>query len=234
MSDPVKVHSDLKNILSRSEFQIGGETSNNPLTQAVKLLQKKWEVFTKWFNKLFEFAGQFGTLGQVFVYAILALLLVGAALVLARVLREYFQNRALQSVADRTVFDEEEPEDAISHDAAVWLKDASDMASANDYRRAYRAVFVATLMHFEESGIVAFQRGRTNGEYYAGVRGKAPKAASEMFRAFVIGFDTRWYGGQDTTETDYKQSLAFYTGIRTALASVPASTGSQSLAAEGA
>lgn len=233
MSDPVKVHSDLKNILSRSEFRMDGSLSNNPLTQAIKYAQKQWDVFKKWFNGLFEFAGQFGSLGKVFVYAILALLLVGAAWVLARVLREYFHNRALQSVGQHTVFDEDEPDDSVSHDANVWISDAEAMAQAGDYRRAYRAVFVATLMYFEVQEIVVFQRGTTNGEYYTTVRSKTSKTVTETFRTFIIGFDTRWYGGHETTEADYSQALAFYTEIRNALASKQADNGAQSLALEG-
>ncbi len=234
MSDPVKVHSDLKNILSRSEFQIGSGASNNPLTQAVKFVQHKWETFTKWFNKLFKFASEFGTLGQAVVYGIIAILLVGAAWVLAKVLREYFQNRVLSSVADRTVFDEDDPEDSISHDAAVWLQDGANSATVSDYRRAYRAVFVATLMQCEAAEIFIFQRGRTNGEYYRSVRDNAPKAAAETFLAFVIGFDTRWYGSQSTSEADYQQALTFYAEIRHALVQAAPTVGTKPLAAEGA
>ncbi len=233
MSDPVKVRTDLKEILARSEFQTADNGENNPLREAIKFLQREWDTFVEWFKKLFDFASQYGTLGQTVVYIIVGLILVGAAWLLAKILRQYFQNRALNSVSEHTVFDIDEPEDQISHDSNVWLTDAEGMANQNDYRRAYRAVFVALLMHFEAAEILAFERGRTNGEYYNAVRTKTPKAASDSFRHFVLGFDHRWYGSEPTTESDYRQALKFYADIEQALAPKP-QTSNAAPVAEGA
>jgi hypothetical protein len=218
MSDPVKVRADLKEILARSEFQTGQGMDTNPLTKYLKLLQEKWDAFWDWFRKLFDFASGFGTLGQAVVYVMIGLLLLGGGLLLAKILRQYFQNQARKDADIHTVFDEDDPEDAISHDAQVWLNEADGLAQASDWRRAYRAVFVATLMHFEQAGILTFQRGRTNGEYWQTIRTKTPKTIADTFRAFVLGFDSRWYGNQPTDQADYRQSLAMYDRIRQELA----------------
>lgn len=226
MSDPVKVRADLQNILSRDEFQLGKGKATNPLTQFVDSAKQYWKDFREWFDSLFSFAGHLGAVGKALVYVIVALLLLGGALVIAKILRNYFQNKTLAAVGARTVFDEEDPEDEISHDAQTWLHQADGLAQANDWKRAYRAVFVAALMHFEAADILAFARGRTNGEYWQAVRSSTPKPVSDTFRTFVLGFDSRWYGNAATTEADYKESLALYERIQKGLAAAQSAASS--------
>lgn len=165
-----------------------------------------WERFWGWLGRLFGFSASSGV-GQVFFWCVLAAIIVVMAWAIAYVVRRYALGRPSERSA-RPAVDVSEVEESGSTEPQEWLEAARRFAAAGEFRRAYRAVFVALLLRLDRAGALKFDLARTNGDYVRALRPRPP--LYDLFRPLANAFDARWYGRASATEEDYKSSLAAY------------------------
>src|SRR5205807_7288038 len=115
----------------------------------------------------------------------------------------------------------------------VWLTQAESFAGDNDFRRAFRAVFLAILLQLDQAGVIEFDRSRTNGDYLRLLRSRQLTALFEALRPLVLEFDVRWYGNKPTSEADYRRCLTEYGRIRELLVPHPADAAQPTVSATG-
>ncbi|MCO5191082.1 MAG: DUF4129 domain-containing protein [Anaerolineae bacterium] len=78
---------------------------------------------------------------------------------------------------------------------------ALERATDGDYRDAVRYLYLATLLHLDEQGILDYDRTRTNREYVRSVRTN-PAVAADL-QAVVHVFDETWYGYHPLSASAY-------------------------------
>lgn len=205
----VRIHQDLREILSRPEFSSAPEKES--LIQIMgRWLRERWEAFMKWWNRLFSFGGRAGPgTARVVMWAVLAAMIVAIAYVLAYGLRRLGLRsgtaRSLTGILSSDVL-EEQIEDPDTLAAA-----AQELAAAGHLRRAYRAIFLAILLRLDKKGLIRFDRSRTNGEYLRSLRSR-PEVFAWM-RPLTNEFDVRWYGERSVDEQDFRRALRAYEGL---------------------
>lgn len=90
-----------------------------------------------------------------------------------------------------------------SHDATVWMSEASRLAAAGDHRGALRCRHQALVAVLVTEAVVAEVAGRTAGEYAAAAIVSLP-AEAEALRAVTADFDGVWYGGRSVDRAAYE------------------------------
>ena len=112
----------------------------------------------------------------------------------------------------------DDTEDEISREPNDWLAEAERQQAAGDFRRVYRALFIAILLKLNQAGVITFERGRTNGEYLRAVRAAAEIAIYGLLAPLVLEFDLRWYGDKPTTAEDAEAMRGEYNRLGEILA----------------
>lgn len=215
---PTQIRADLNTIFARGEFRTEEARSNNPLVRAWKWVKEKWNAFWEGVRKLFSSAGvSIGAMGLQWIFIILFLIL--AARILAKILQDYRGHRAEQKAGKRSVFEFDEADAETITDPEVWLQQAEQYAKAQDYRRAYRALFIATLLQMDRAGVIHFDRAHTNGDYLRLLRADKRQEIARQFTPLVLEFDQRWYGGLNTEESDFRRFQAAYASLQDMLQS---------------
>ncbi len=94
--------------------------------------------------------------------------------------------------------------DAADRDADQWLTLARDLAAAGNLRQALRAVYLATLAHLAEKGVIQIARHKSNRDYAAELRRRLHenREAQNIFTANVNFFDRVWYGMHAVDQQD--------------------------------
>lgn len=214
-ASPDAIRDNLDRILARPEFQKNA-AAETALIKSLQWISKKWDELMHWLEKLLEklFRVAPGLQGnRTMTWIFLILFLVVAGVLVGKLIRTYLQNRTPRRKLDSTVFDLEEAPDIIA-EPEVWRQQAEEYARQGDYRRAFRAVFLATLLHLNAVGVIEYHRSRTNGDYLRFVRRKGLTALEAALRPLVNEFDGRWYGHHATVEADYHRCLTGYERIR--------------------
>lgn len=85
------------------------------------------------------------------------------------------------------------------------LDDAAGLAAASDYRAAFRALYLATLVALDRQRLISFDPALTNWQY---IRPMPRGDKRSDFTAFTRLFDYKWYGDEPTTEEDYRRGRA--------------------------
>ncbi len=212
---PARIHADLGRILSGTEFQPPG-TGKNPLENLLKWLGDKWNAFWEFIGKLF--AGHAGAGGSVLQWVFIALFIALGAWLLARLITQILRYQRPSSRAPQTAYTEADFESETVTEPDVWLQQGQRYAAEGDFRRAFRAVFLAILLQMDRAGAIQYDRSRTNGDYLRMLRGPGLRALYEAMRPLSSDFDLRWYGNHPTTQMDYRRCLDEYDRIRGLLA----------------
>jgi hypothetical protein len=233
--DPAQVKADLKRILESPEFQPAKEQPG-VMSRFSQWIDTKWQAFLAWLRKLFnrdtgpETERREGSdsniLAALVVPTIFALLLAAVVWLLALLIRHFAQNwRGTPTARAKTTatFDIDEASADMLEEPDEWLRQAQRFAEAQDYRRAFRAVFLGILLQLDKAGAIEYNRSRTNGDYVRLLRGRGFAVLFEAFRPLVYEFDLRWYGDRPTAEADYQRCRREYDRIRQLLAA-PAPT----------
>lgn len=149
-----------------------------------------------------------GGLGQGLIYLIWGLL--GAAIVafLYFSLR-HFSWRAKLKRRARAVLDDDEPDRTLDE----WLKEADELERQGKYREAVRALYLASLMRFDEARIARFVRGETNWEHYRRIERNAQRLDGLDFREPTREFDRVWYGMDVRGASDVAMFRSWYQAI---------------------
>jgi hypothetical protein len=172
-------------------------------------LSERWNAFTKWLNRTFSFGGRAGAgTARFMMWIVLGGLIIGIAYVLAYAVRRVSwskgggtKRKPKVSVAAVELEEKLDDPDAL-------LAVARELAGSGQFRRAYRAVFLAILLRMDRQDLIRFERSRTNGEYLRSLRSR-PDVLNWM-RPLTNDFDLRWYGGHSVEELDYRRALSVY------------------------
>lgn len=149
-----------------------------------------------------------GALGQGLIYLIWGLL--GAAILafLYFSLRHFTWRAKLKRKA-RAVLGDDEPDRTLDE----WLQEADELERQGRYREAVRALYLASLMRFDEARVARFVRGETNWEHYRRIDQNAHRLDGFDFREPTREFDRVWYGMDVRGGSDVAMFRAWYQAI---------------------
>lgn len=217
-----RIKADLRGILSSPEFTY--DQPHDTFWQRVgKWVQDTLEKIGKALRRIFQFRGPSGApvRGAFAIGNVVLMVVLGVALLaiigygIAR-LAEHIAARRRAPKRKKKWLDITsevvEPEESAAAEPDAWIRAANAHAAAGDYRKAYRAVFVAVLIRLDRLGALRFERSRTNGEYLRALRGNP--ALLGLLRPLARGFDLHWYGERPATEGDYRQAMSAYETVR--------------------
>ena len=112
--------------------------------------------------------------------------------------------------------DEEEATLVEARDNNSLLALAEQQAKAGDYRRAFRLVYIATLVALDSGGVLRFDRSKTNWEYLRALRAAGRGDVFEAMTPLTREFDQVWYGFARTDAVHYARALAQYQALLSA------------------
>lgn len=200
-ADAPRLKASLNRILEGSEFHTTAK-DENWVKDAIKQAKNAWERLRNWWNHLFSRSDlQAGS--SLIIYILLTVICAGLIWVVVRMFRNWtpreFEARA---VARQAI--EEEALAEIEHDPNVWLAQAEEWAQKADYRRAFRAVFLAILLELDRARLLSYDRARTNGDYLKQLQRAHNQPIFDLLVSLAAAFDARWYGDQATSAQDYQ------------------------------
>jgi len=230
-ADRIRAHA--KEILNQPEFR--PEAPDSPMAQMGRSVRDsvqkfgnwvrdRWDGFWNWFRKLFSGFGGPGaaTAATAVSWTFVAIFVGLFAWLAAWLIRGYLSGRSQREAKLRTAYDEAEMDDGLVLEPNAWIQQADTYAGTEDFRRAFRAVFIAILLLLDEAGLIEFERSRTNGDYLRILRRKGDLAAMfGIIEPLVYEFDRRWYGRAETHREDYVRIQRRFEEVR-ALLSKPA------------
>jgi hypothetical protein len=212
-ANPTQIKADLDSIFSRPEFRVETAKSDNIFTRVWKWIVDQWNAFWKRVRDALGSSGVRlgggGGLQWVFIVAFLVFM----AWLLAKLLRGFIGYRSERKAGKRTVFDFDEADADVIVEPDVWLQQAERFAQEGDFRRAFRAVFIAVILQLDRAGAIRFDRARTNGDYLRQLRGGDLPDALRLFGPLTVEFDQRWYGDHPTAEADYRRCRETHTAL---------------------
>ena len=102
--------------------------------------------------------------------------------------------------------------EARDNDSLLALAEAQ--AKAGDYRRAFRLVYLASLVALDTDGVLHFDRSKTNWEYLRALRTAGRGDVYAALTPLTREFDQVWYGFAPTDASQYSRALAQYHALR--------------------
>ena len=160
-----------------------------------------------------------------FIKGLLVLLAAGAVAVLIAVLVQVLSRRQARA---RTIplLDETEAALVEARDTDSLLALADRQAQAGDHRRAFRLIYVATLVALDTGGVLRFDRSKTNWEYLRALRAAGRDDVYQAMMPLTREFDRIWYGFAPTGPSEYARAVAQYKALQAAdMQAAPAGVG---------
>ena len=111
------------------------------------------------------------------------------------------------------MLEDDEPERSLDE----WLAEADTLQAQGRYREAVRALYLASLLRFDEARVARFQRGQTNWEHLTRIEASPTMPKDLDFRATTRLFDRIWYGRIVRGKEDVDQFRAWYLNITNTL-----------------
>jgi hypothetical protein len=195
-TDPDAAESALDDVLARDEFQPEPAEDES---------QSLWQRFLGWVNDLitsfFEWLDGLlgGSSGEGSPLSI-ALALIGVLVIVGIVA---FAVRSVRESMTPGVTRLAEGSAEEHYTSAQARAEAERLFATGDYRSALRMLYLATLIRWEESGRLRFDRSLTNREVVARVTLHGDATLLEQLSPLVERFDRVWYGGAPCTSSDY-------------------------------
>ena len=140
------------------------------------------------------------------VEGILIAIALGAFAVLVAVLVQAIGKR--DPKARPLALDEEEAVLMEARDNGSLLALAEQQAKSGDYRRAFRLVYLASLVTLDTDGVLRFDRSQTNWEYLRALRASGRGDVYTALIPMTREFDQVWYGFAPTDSSQYAWALA--------------------------
>jgi len=153
-----------------------------------------------------------GALGQVLYYFIWAIL-IGAVLFLLYYLLRFLDWRNALTRKAKAVLEEDEPARTLDE----WLEYADKLVAEGKFREAVRALYLACLLKFDDSGIARFERGQTNWEHLRRIEASPNLPTGLDFREPTKRFDQVWYGFQVRGMSDVEEFRSIYEVIKSSV-----------------
>jgi hypothetical protein len=204
VTDPVidddAVRQTVRQILSQPEFAEFTESDTRSFWEAIRRLVKALvDMFEPDEKKITRRDARPFSLPLPSAWVLMVLLLLALGLVLAYVLS------GRKPTPDTPDSGDAAPEQAAAIDPreqapSVHLERAARLAREGDYRRALRALYLATLIALDRRRLISFEPNFTNRMYVRRMpRGETRRLFSELTRTF----DHKWYGDEPTSESEY-------------------------------
>lgn len=169
--DPADVGAALERVYARSEFVV------RETPWLARLLSDAWSAVRRWFWQQLSGLG-LGELAPWLPWVVL-LLLAGVAVWALTHFIAARPHRATWASTEAVL------RVALPDDAAAWEAAARAALEQGRYRDAAHALFHATVLRLQETGVVQYHAGKTPGEYRREVRGAA---VARQFDGFVMRF----------------------------------------------
>ena len=90
--------------------------------------------------------------------------------------------------------------------AAASRARAQDAAASGDFREAVHQLYLATLLHLDERGLLRFRPSLTNREHLT--TGNLAPGLAPVLTPVIEGYDRLWYGGIPCTADDWARFRA--------------------------
>ena len=148
------------------------------------------------------------------ILGILIAIASGAFAVLVAVLVQAIGRR--EARARPLALDEEETALVEARDNNSLLALAEQQAKAGDYRRAFRLVYLASLVALDTNGVLRFDRSKTNWEYLRAMRASGRSDVYAALTPLTREFDQVWYGFAPADASQYARALAQYHALQSA------------------
>ena len=101
--------------------------------------------------------------------------------------------------------------EARDNDSLLAL--AEKQAQAGDYRRAFRLIYLATLVALDTGGVLRFDRSKTNWEYLRALRAAGRGDIYSALTPMTREFDQVWYGLGGADAGRYARARAQYDAL---------------------
>jgi len=148
------------------------------------------------------------------ILGILIAIAAAAFAVLVAVLVQAIGRR--EARAKPLALDEEETALVEARDNNSLLALAEQQAKAGDYRRAFRLVYLASLVALDTNGVLRFDRSKTNWEYLRAMRASGRSDVYAALTPLTREFDQVWYGFAPADASQYARALAQYHALQSA------------------
>ena len=159
------------------------------------------------------------------ILGILIVIAVGAFAILVGVIVQAIGRRSARSKP--LALDEEEAVLVDARDNVSLLGLAEQQAKAGDYRRAFRLVYLASLVALDTGGVLRFDRSKTNWEYLRALRAAGRGDIYSALTPLTREFDQVWYGFGLTDASHYARALAQYQALLAAPQAATSSAATQ-------
>ncbi len=171
-----------------------------------------------WLDKLFSSRTPQGpnlpNANPYVIKGILIAIAAGAFAVLVWVLVQAIGTR--EARRKPLALDEEEAVLMEARDTDSLLALAEQQANAGDYRRAFRLVYLASLVALDTNGVLHFDRSKTNWEYLRAMRAAGRGDVYTALTPLTREFDQVWYGLATADASQYARALAQYQALQAA------------------
>lgn len=172
------------------------------LNKFFQVFRRGWNKFWKWIAHFMGHSHQMSmppSTSRFFVYALVTLLILGGLCALTWLIIAAQKRR--QKRKPRVILELTE-EDIADPDPQNWLQQAAAFTDIQDYKSAYRALFIALLFLMHQDRLLKVERYRSNGEYAKDIENTKPGEISSLFNSIVEDFDLHWYGSRDISYAD--------------------------------
>jgi hypothetical protein len=114
-----------------------------------------------------------------------------------------------------------------ARDVDTILVRANQLADAGEYRKAFRLIYLASLVALDTDGILHFDRSRTNWEYLRELRRAGRRDLYDMLVPFTREFDRIWYGFGVADASAYAGAVIRYKDLKSSSMISSAASGTQ-------
>ncbi|MCE5321874.1 DUF4129 domain-containing protein [bacterium] len=94
------------------------------------------------------------------------------------------------------------------------ISEAQKLADSSDWRGAFRCVYLASISHLDEIGVLRYEKSRTNWEYLGELDKNGKPDIRDQLRPLTSDFDRKFYGRESCDKTDYLNAMAVYERIK--------------------
>ena len=171
-----------------------------------------------WLDRLFKPRKQkpslnpSGSINPSVIQGILFVIAAGAFAILVWVLVQAVGRR--EARVRPLALDEEEAVLVEARDNNSLLALAEQQAKLGDYRRAFRLVYLASLVALDTDGVLRFDRSKTNWEYLRALRAYGRGDVYTALTPLTREFDQVWYGFAPTNASQYAWAVAQYEALK--------------------
>ena len=208
--NPAAAVSSARSVLARPEF-----ASDPPPPPSVA------DKIAAWLDKLSAHRSpkmpngpNFPNANPKVILGILIAIAAAAFAVLVAVLVQAIGRR--EARAKPLALDEEEAALVDARDNNTLLALAEQQAKTGDYRRAFRLVYLASLVALDTNGVLRFDRSKTNWEYLRLLRASGRNDVYVALTPLTREFDQVWYGLAPADASQYARALAQYHALQAA------------------